>query len=249
MIDPIKSLMTDVTEYWNGLAVGAAVTAREIYREVVQAKEKNPDIIKLNAIGAFLNNMVRYNAAEKTTDKVVDAPYRKISNETHRPKNKRFCDVINSEFRTNDMIEVHELSLRYKNAHPQDPITKNYVSKLLIALESHGHIKRVKKGVYVKLLEIPEIQMTNATRFVKNKAKAIPANLQVPKGLEPGVTVVKVLELKKYLDEIETLKLIVAAQRKEIDEKDKLLSAIPNTDLPDLKTADYADLKEKYGIQ
>jgi hypothetical protein len=244
MLDPIKSLMADVTEFWNSLDVGAEVTARHIYKEIVNnLKEKNPDIHKLNAIGSFLNSQVRYSTAEKASERLVDPLFKKISNESRRAKNKRFCDVLNQEFKTEELIEVSELSLRYKNMHPNDPITRNYTSKLLIALESNGFIKKVKRGLYQKLFEIPEVQMTQATCF-KKKPKAVPADLPVPE----GITVVEISKLKAYIEEIKSLKLIVKAQEREIAKRDRILKSIPRTTLPDLDTTEYAGLKEKYGI-
>lgn len=244
MLDPIKSLLTDVTEFWNSLEIGSEVTARHIYKEVVNnLKEKNPDIHKLNAIGSFLNNQLRYGTAEKVSETLIDPLFRKISNESHRPINKRFCDVINHDFKHGEVIELSELSLRYKNMHPKNPITKGYTSKLLIALESNGFLDKVKKGTYVKKLEISESQMTTATCFRKKK-RAIPADLSVPE----GITVVEISKLKAYLDEIRTLKLIVKAQEREIARRDRIINSIPKTTLPDLQTEEYAGLKEKYGI-
>jgi len=253
MIDPIRSLMTDVEEYWNSLEIGTEVTSRHIYINVVKTKEKNPEIHKLNAIGAFLNRQVKYQTAKKVSDRLVDALFKKISNESVRPKNKRFCDVMNHAFAMEEKVTPTEFSLRYKNMHPKTPITKNYINKLLFALERHKCLIKLDRGLYAKIREIAEHEMTNVTRFIKlvkkeeevtKPIRVVPINLpQVD-----GYATVKSATLEVYIKEIRDLKLIIKGLQTELAEKDRFIKQLPRYDLPLLDTGEYADLKKKYGI-
>ena len=250
-IDPIKSLRIDVEQFWNSLTLGTEVTARHIYNQVVRSKEKNPDIHKLNAIGFFLTMQVKYNTAEKSSDRVVDPVYRKVADESSRPKNKRFCDVINGAFTIGETITTVEFSLRYKNMNPKDPITKNYINKLLFALDRHNCIDKTDRAKYMKTRDIAEQEMTTVTRFIKLKKKEdltpikiIPVNLpQVD-----GYATVKSETLETYIKEIKDLKLVIKGLQRELSEKDRFIKGLPRYDLPVLDTEEYADLKKKYGI-
>lgn len=257
MIDPVKSMMIDVEEYWNQLEIGSEVTARHIYKEVIKDVEKNPNIHKLNVIGNFLNRQVKYSTAEKVSDRVVDPLYKKVSTESSRPKNKRFCDVINEAFAIEERISPPEFHLRYKNMNPKDPITKNYLNKLLFALERNKCIIKLKRGLYVKTRDISEQEMTFVTRFTKlkkvkekPKVEILKATRVVPVNLPQvdGYATVKSQTLETYIKEIKDLKLIIRALQNELSEKDRFIKLLPRIDLPALDTEEYADLKQKYGI-
>jgi len=250
-IDPIKSLLIDVEEFWTNMKIGEEVTSRDIFRCV--SSDKSFDIHKLNAIGAFLNRKVKYSQAETLGEKVSDPRYKKISEISSRPKNKRFCDVINSQFSIEEGLNSTEYSLRYKNMHPRDPITKNYINKLLHALESHGCLLKLKRGTYAKVRDIAEVEMTSVTRFIKKKAE-IPVERTVIRTLPvrlpqvDGYATVKSDTLEIYIKEVKTLKLIIRAQQRELEEKDRFIKGLPMYDLPAIDTEEYADLKQKYGI-
>ena len=256
MIDPIKSMLVDVEEFWNQLQIGSEVTARHIYKEIVKGVEKNPNIHKLNVIGAFLSRQVKYNTAEKVSDTVVDPLYKKVSFESSRPKNKRFCDVINGAFELEERISPPEFHLRYKNMHPKDPITKNYINKLLFALERNKCIIKLNRGLYVKTRDISEQEMTFVTRFTKlrkkeeSKEELPKATRVVPVNLPQvdGYATVKSQTLETYIKEIKDLKLIIRGLQRELSEKDRFIKLLPRIDLPVLDTEEYADLKKKYGI-
>jgi len=253
MIDPIKSLMVDVQEYWDSMPVGSKITARHIYNHVVQTKEKNPDAHRLIAIGTFLNMQVKYNTAKNISGGVgkVDAMYEKISVEASRPKNKRFCDVINGSFELEEKIIPSEFSLRYKSMHPKDPITKNYISKLLFALERHKCLIKLERGVYAKIRDIAEHEMTTVTRFIKLKKKELTVPIKVlPVNLPQidGYATVNSQTLETYIKEIKDLRLIIKGLQRELAEKDRFIQGLPRFDLPSLDTEEYADLKKKFGI-
>lgn len=249
MLDPIKSLLIDAEEYWNGMDIGTEVTSRDIYRAI--SSDKSFGVHKLNALGTFLNIKVKYKMAERIGEKVSDPRFKKVSNDSVRPINKRFCDVLNASFTVGEAIVPAEFSLRYKNMHPKSPITKNYISKLLFALERHNCLKKVERGVYAKSIDIAEHEMTNVTRFIKLKKVETPERRTVvPTNLPQadGYATVESKTLEEYIKEITTLKLIIKAQRKELSEKDRFINMLPRINLPKLETEEYADLKEKYGI-
>jgi hypothetical protein len=248
MIDPVKSLLIDAEEYWTNMNVGDEITTRDIYRGI--SSDKNFDVHKLNSLGAFLTNKVKYGLSEKIGESVSDPTFKKISNKSSRPKNKRFCDVLNSEFKLEEKIVPAELSLRYKNINPRDTITKNYISKLLFSLERHKCLIKLERGVYMKVRDIAEHEMTTVTRFIKAK-KPQEVERKVPVNLPQidGYATVKSITLEEYIKEIKTLKLIIKAQQKEIEVKDQFILGLPRFDLPSLDTEEYADLKKKYGIQ
>ena len=250
MIDPVKSLLIDAEESWSNMPIGSEVTTRDVYRAI--SSDNKFDIHKLSALEGFLNKQINYGVAEIVGGKDSDPRYKKILNESVRAKNKRFCDVINDSFADNEEINLIEFSLRYKNMNPHDPITKNYIVKLLYALERHKCIDKIQPGLYVKLRNIEEHEMTTVTRYVKIRTKAATSiATRLPPMLPRinGYATVKSETLTSYIKEIETLKLIVKAQRKELDEKTLFIASLPRVDLPALDTAEYEDLKKKYGIQ
>jgi hypothetical protein len=228
--------------------IGEAVTSRDVYRAI--SSDKKFDVHKLNSLGAFLNNKVKYKTAKVVGEKVSDPRFEKISNESSRAINKRFCDVINSAFEVGEQIITSEFSLRYKSMNSGAPITKNYILKLLFALERHECLTRLHTGIYQKRRDIAEQEMTFVTRFIKAK-KPQEVERKVPVNLPQidGYATVKSVTLEKYIKEIKTLKLIVKAQQKELEVKDQFIQGLPRFDLPALDTEEYADLKKKYGIQ
>jgi len=246
MIDPNKSLLIDAEKYWTNMNVGDEVGTRDLYRAITL--DRSFDTHKLNSLGAFLNNKIKYKMSKIVDDTKSDPKFRKISTESSRAKNKRFCDVINSAFQIEEKIDPAELSLRYKNMNPKDSITKNYMSKLLFSLESHKYLIKLKRGVYAKVKNVSEHEMAYVTRFVKKeqvaKSRKIPDKLKAP----VEMTMVEVSKINAYLKEIMVLRNIIAAQRNDIEEAEKILKNIPTTILPDLETEGYADLKEKYNI-
>jgi len=251
-IDPIRSLMIDVNELWISIDVGTKMTARGIYKTVIKSKERNPDIHKLNAIGSFLSTQVRYNTAKKISDRVVDPVFEKISIESSRPKNKRFCDVMNESFTIDEVITTSEFSLCYKDMHSKYPITKGYTNKLFFALERHKCLEKISRGKYKKARDISEHEMTIVTRFIKIKkaptpvVKTMPSSTNLPQ--HDGYATVNSVNLEEYIKEVRSLKLIIKALRKELEEKDRFIRGLPVFDLPPLDTTEYEDLKQKYGI-
>lgn len=253
MLDPIKSLLVDAEEHWINLDIGAEVTTRDVYRAIIKGKIN--DIHRMNALGAFLNNKIKYGLAESVGEKLSDPRYKKISNESTRSKNRRFCDVLNGSFIIGEEIIPIEFALRYKNSNPRDPITKNYIVKLLYALCNNKCIEKIGRGAYRKDKDIAEHEMSIVTRFIKakkvtatNKPVSIIRTLPTTLPQVDGFATVKSKTLEKYISEIKTLKLIIKAQRRELSEKDRFIQTLPRFDLPDLETDEYADLKQKYGI-
>lgn len=250
MIDPVKSLLIDAEESWSNMSIGSEVTTRDVYRGI--SSDNKFDIHKLTALEGFLNKQVSYGVAQIVGGEDSNPRYKKISTESVRAKNKRFCDVINDSFADNEEINLIEFSLRYKNMNPHDPITKNYIVKLFYALERHKCIEKIQPGLYAKLRNIEEHEMTTVTRYVKIKTKAATSiATRIPPTLSRvnGYSTVKSETLTSYIKEIKTLKLIIKAQRKELSEKNYFIDSLPRVDLPALDTAEYEDLKEKYGIQ
>lgn len=251
MIDPIKSLLIDAEEYWTNMSVGDEVTTRDVYRAI--SSDKGFDTHKLNSLGSFLNTKIKYKMAERIGESIHDPRFKKISNESSRPINKRFCDVINNSFQVNEQIVPVEFSLRYKNMNPKDSITKNYISKLLFALERHKCLIKLERGVYAKIRDIAEQEMTTVTRFIKlrkkDEAPSKPVRV-VPVDLPQvdGYATVKSATLEIYIKEIRDLKLIIMGLQKDLAEKDRFIKQLPRYDLPLLDTEEYADLKQKYNI-